>query len=282
MQVVQSANLKMETKIPKLAIIAGNGSIPFYLIEECNKIGREYCLIIIEGHGKELSEKYDPDYIVSLSKMGRAVKYVKNIGIKHIVMVGGVKRPSLKNIIPDLWTAKFLTTISSKVSGDNSVLSKLTKALEREGFIIVAPEEVLPNLICPKGTLGKVKPNQQNNEDISTGYRIAKIIGANDIGQSIIIENGLVIAVEAAEGTDRMIKRSLSLKKEKKAGVLIKVIKPMQDKRIDRPVIGIDTIKAVKKAGLDGIALESNEILILNYSDVILYADEEGLFVEGI
>ena len=282
MQVVQSANLKMETKIPKLAIIAGNGSIPFYLIEECNKIGREYCLIIIEGHGKELSEKYDPDYIVSLSKMGRAVKYVKNIGIKHIVMVGGVKRPSLKNIIPDLWTAKFLTTISSKVSGDNSVLSKLTKALEREGFIIVAPEEVLPNLICPKGTLGKVKPNQQNNEDISTGYRIAKIIGANDIGQSIIIENGLVIAVEAAEGTDRMIKRSLNLKKEKKAGVLIKVIKPMQDKRIDRPVIGIDTIKAVKKAGLDGIALESNEILILNYSDVILYADEKGLFVEGI
>ena len=279
---MQSANLKMETKIPKLAIIAGNGSIPFYLIEECNKIGREYCLIIIEGHGKELSEKYDPDYTVSLSKMGRAVKYVKNIGIKHILMVGGVKRPSLKNIIPDLWTAKFLTTISSKVSGDNSVLSKLTKALEREGFIIVAPEEVLPNLICPKGTLGKVKPNQQNNEDISTGYRIAKIIGANDIGQSIIIENGLVIAVEASEGTDRMIKRSLNLKKEKKAGVLIKVIKPMQDKRIDRPVIGIDTIKAVKKAGLDGIALESNEILILNYSDVILYADEEGLFVEGI
>ena len=279
---MQSANLKMEIKIPKLAIIAGNGSIPFYLIEECKKIGREYCLIIIEGHGKELSVKYNPDYIVSLAKMGRAVKYVKNIGIKHILMVGGVKRPSLKNIIPDLWTAKFLTTISSKVSGDNSVLSKLTKALEREGFIIVAPEEVLPNLICPKGTLGKVKPNQQNNEDISTGYRIAKIIGANDIGQSIIIENGLVIAVEAAEGTDRMIKRSLNLKKEKKAGVLIKVIKPMQDKRIDRPVIGIDTIKAVKKAGLDGIALESNEILILNYSDVILYADEEGLFVEGI
>ena len=279
---MQSANLKMEIKIPKLAIIAGNGSIPFYLIEECKKIGREYCLIIIEGHGKELSVKYNPDYIVSLAKMGRAVKYVKNIGIKHILMVGGVKRPSLKNIIPDLWTAKFLTTISSKVSGDNSVLSKLTKALEREGFIIVAPEEVLPNLICPKGTLGKVKPNQQNNEDISTGYRIAKIIGANDIGQSIIIENGLVIAVEAAEGTDRMIKRSLILKKEKKAGVLIKVIKPMQDRRIDRPVIGIDTIKAAKKAGLDGIALESNEILILNYSEVILYADKEGLFVEGI
>jgi len=272
----------METKIPKLAIIAGNGSIPFYLIEECNNIGREYCLIIIEGHGKKLSEKYNPDYVVSLSKMGRAVKYVKNLGIKHILMVGGVTRPSFINIMPDLWTAKFLTTISTKVRGDNSVLSKLTKALEKEGFIIIAPEEILPNLICPKGTLGKIKPNKQNNEDILTGYKVAKIIGANDIGQSIIIENGLVIAVEAAEGTDRMIKRSLILKKEKKAGVLIKVIKPMQDKRIDRPVIGINTIKEVKEAGLDGIALESNEILILNYNDVILYANEEGLFVEGI
>jgi DUF1009 family protein len=234
MLVVQSANLKTGTKIPKLAIIAGNGSIPFYLIKECKNIGREYCLIIIEGHGKELSEKYNPDYIVSLTKMGRAVKYVKGLGIKHILMVGGVTRPSLKNIIPDLWTAKFLTTLSSKVSGDNSVLSKLTNALEKEGFIIVAPEEILPNLICPKGTLGKIRPNEQNNKDILTGFKVAKIIGANDIGQSLIIENGLVIAVEAAEGTDRMIKRSLSLKKEKKAGVLVKVIKPMQDKRIDR------------------------------------------------
>ena len=282
MQVVPSANLKTGTKIPKIAIIAGNGSIPFYLIEEFKNIGREYCLIIIEGHGKELSEQYNPDFIVSLSKMGRAVKYVKSLGIKHILMVGGVTRPSLKNIIPDLWTAKLLTTINSKVSGDNSVLSKLTYALEKEGFIIIAPEEILPNLICPKGTLGKIKPNEQNHKDISTGFKVAKIIGANDIGQSLVIENGLIIAVEAAEGTDRMIKRSLSLKKEKKAGVLIKVIKPMQDKRIDRPVIGINTIKEAKIAGLDGIALESNEIIILNYNDVILYADKEGLFVEGV
>ena len=207
---MQYANPKMGTKIPKLAIIAGNGSIPFYLIDECNNIGREYCLIIIEGHAKELSEKYNPDYIVSLTKMGRAVNYVKGLGIKHILMVGGVSRPSLKNIIPDLWTAKFLATVSSKVSGDNSVLSKLTKALEKEGFIIVAPEEILPNLICPKGTLGKVKPNQQNNEDISTGYRIAKIIGANDIGQSIIIENSYLREFKDLSDKKGIVFRSIS------------------------------------------------------------------------
>ena len=282
MQVVLSVNPEMETKIPKLAIIAGNGGIPFYLIEECKNLGREYCLIIIDGHAEELSKKYKPDFVVSLSKMGRAIKFVKDIEIKHILMVGAIERPSLKNIIPDLWTAKFLATISSKVSGDNSILSKLTKALEKEGFIIISPEEILPNLLCPKGLLGKFKANEQNKKDILTGFKIAKIIGANDIGQSIIIENGLVLAVEAAEGTDNMIKRSLLLKKEKIGGVLIKVIKPMQDKRIDRPVVGINTIKAVKDAGLAGIAIESNEILILNYNDVISYADKESLFIEGI
>ena len=89
MQVAQFASQKMETKIPKLAIIAGNGSIPFYLVEECENKGREYCLIIIDGHAKELSEKYKPDFIVSLSKMGKAIKYVKKLNIKDIVMVGG-------------------------------------------------------------------------------------------------------------------------------------------------------------------------------------------------
>ena len=123
---------------------------------------------------------------------------------------------------------------------------------------------------------------KNNRNDIVKGCKIAKIIGSNDIGQSIVIENGHVLAVEAAEGTDSMIKRSKVLKKEEKGGVLVKVIKPQQDRRIDRPVIGIDTIKAVWEAGLDGLAIENKEILILNINEVIKYANEKGLFIEGI
>ena len=282
MQVAQFASQKMETKIPKLAIIAGNGSIPFYLVEECKTKGREYCLIIIDGHGKELSEKYKPDFIVSLSKMGKAIKYVKKLNIKDIVMVGGVERPSLRNIIPDLWTAKFLAKLNSSITGDDSILSSLTKALEKEGFNILAPENIIPSLLCPKGILGKFKPNKNNNKDIINGFKIAKLVGSNDIGQSIVIENGLVLAVEAAEGTDNMIKRSALLKKEEKGGVLIKVIKPQQDKRLDRPVIGINTIEEVWSAGLAGIAIEYNEILIISFDEVISYANKKGLFIAGI
>ena len=282
MQVAQFASQKMEIKTPKIAIIAGNGSIPFYLVEECINQNREYCLIIIEDHGKELLEKYNPDFIVSLSKMGKAINFVKGLNIKDIVMVGSIKRPSLTNLIPDLWTAKFLARISANIGGDDSILSRLTKALENEGFNIIAPEDIIPSLLCPSGTLGKYKPNNINRNDILSGSKIAKIIGSNDIGQSIVMENGLVLAVEAAEGTDNMIKRSKYLKKEEKGGVLIKVIKPQQDKRIDRPVIGLNTLKSVWEAGLDGIAIEKDEILILNINEVIKYANKKGLFIEGI
>ena len=272
----------MEIKTPKLAIIAGNGNIPFYLLEECEKKGRDYCLIIIEGHGKELANKYKVDFTVSLSKMGKAIKFVKGLEIKDILMVGGIDRPSLKNIIPDLWTAKFLAKMGSNIGGDNSILSNLTKSLEKEGFNILAPENIIPSLLCPNGVLGKNKPNKDNKKDILDGFKIAKILGLNDIGQSLVIENGLVLAVEAAEGTDNMISRAGLLKKEEKGGVLIKIIKPQQDKRIDRPVIGINTLKAIKDAGLDGVAIESKEILIINFNEVISYANNEGLFIEGI
>jgi len=272
----------METKITKLAIIAGNGSIPFYLIEECEKKAIKYSLILIDGHGSKLLNKYKPDYIVSLSKMGRAIKFVKENGIKDIIMVGGVNRPSLKNIIPDLWTAKFIANIKSSVTGDDSILSRLTKALEEEGFNILAPEDIIPNLLCPMGVLGKFKPSEDNKKDIIDGFKIAKMVGSHDIGQALVIENGLVLAIEAAEGTDSMIRRSEKLKKDQKGGVLVKVIKPQQDKRIDRPVIGINTLKAVKDAGLDGIAIEKKEIMILNFSEVVSYADKEGLFIAGI
>ena len=154
----------MEIKIPKLAIIAGNGNIPFYLVEECERRGRDYCLIIIEGHGQELAKKYKADFTVSLSKMGKAIKFVKGLEIKDILMVGGINRPSLKNIIPDLWTAKFLAKIGSNISGDNSILSNLTKSLEKEGFNILAPENIIPSLLCPNGVLGKHKPNNNNKK----------------------------------------------------------------------------------------------------------------------
>lgn len=279
---MQFANLKMETKIRKLAIIAGDGDIPIKLVSECKKQKINYVLILIEGHGKDLKKLYKPDFIVTLSKIGKAIKFSKSVKVTDIIMVGGVKRPSFKEMIPDLWTAKFLTKIGSKISGDNSILSNLAKELEREGFNILSAEDILPNLICPKGVIGKFKPNGNNKKDIKMGFKIAKSIGECDIGQSLVIQNGLVLAVEAAEGTDSMILRAKSLKIEERGGIFIKFLKPNQDSRLDRPVIGINTIKSVNNSGLDGLALEANSIFILNYNSVVEYADKNNLFIIGV
>tara|TARA_B100000686_G_scaffold355327_1_gene472718 strand:- start:7329 stop:8147 length:819 start_codon:yes stop_codon:yes gene_type:complete len=272
----------METKIRKLAIIAGDGDIPIKLVAECIKKNINYVLILIEGHGKDLKKLYKPDFVVSLSKIGKAIKFSKSAKVSDIIMVGGVKRPSFKKMIPDLWTAKFLAKIGSKISGDNSILSNLAKELEREGFNILSAEDILPNLICPKGVIGKFKPDDNNKKDIKIGFEIAKNIGENDIGQSLVIQNGLVLAVEAAEGTDSMILRSKSLKIEEKGGIFIKVLKPNQDNRMDRPVVGVNTLKAVLNSGLDGLALEANSIFILNYNSVVEFADNNNLFIIGV
>jgi len=279
---VQSANQKMEIKARKVAIIAGDGDIPIQLIDECIKQKREYLILVIIGHGSELMKKYNSDFDFSLSKIGKAIKFARSKDVTDVIMVGSIRRPSLINMIPDLWTAKFLTKLKSKMQGDNSILSLLAKELELEGFNILAPEDILPKLLCPKGSISKLKPNSQQKKDILKGFEIAKQLGKFDIGQSLVIQNGLVLAVEGAEGTDKMILRSKALKKEDKGAIFVKVIKPNQDERVDRPVIGIDTIKSIDKAGIDGIAVEGNAVFILNNEEVIKYANNKKLFIVGV
>jgi len=272
----------MEIKVRKVAIIAGDGDIPIQLIDECIKQRREYLIIVIKGHGNELLKKYNSDFDLSLSKIGKAIKFARSKDVNDVIMVGSIRRPSLINMIPDLWTAKFLTKLRSKMQGDNSILSLLAKELELEGFNILAPENILPKLLCPIGNISKLKPNAKQKKDILRGFEIAKQLGKFDIGQSLVIQNGLVLAVEGAEGTDKMILRSKALKKENNGAIFVKVIKPNQDERVDRPVIGIDTIKSIAKAGIDGIAIEGNSVFILNSNEVVKYADNKRLFIVGV
>ena len=123
---MQSANPKMVQKLSKIAIIAGNGDLPVRVIEKCKQQGRPYFLVIIKDHGKDTINRFNYDYILELNKIGRAIKTLKNNKINEIIMIGSIKRPSLKSMIPDLWTAKFLAKIAKKSQGDNSILKNLS------------------------------------------------------------------------------------------------------------------------------------------------------------
>src|SRR5262249_48270945 len=148
-------------------------------------------------------------------------------------------------------------------SGDDAILKGIIRFLEDEGFRVVGSEEILAGLLAPYGILGKVRPDGQAKDDIAQGMEVAKALGEMDIGQAVIVENGHVLGTEGAEGTDALIERCSKLRKEKGRAVLVKVRKPSQDGRADRPAVGVQTVEKIHAAGFGGIAVEANEALIL-------------------
>ena len=279
---MQFVSREMVQKTSKIAIVAGNGFLPVQIVEKCIDIGKPYFLLVVNDHGEEVLKKYNSDFVLHLNKLGKAIQYLKKNNIIEIIMIGAVNRPALKNMFPDIWTAKFLASISNKMLGDDNILSNLAIALEKEGFKIVAPENLLPNILSKKGVMGKVSPQEPHLRDIKIGFETAKNIGKYDIGQSLVIEDGLIIALEAVEGTAAMINRAYKYKKTRNSAILVKVLKYNQEKRIDRPTIGVETIEQIAKSGFAGIVTEANEVLIIDYEKTIEAADKSNIFIQGI
>ena len=172
---------------------------------------------------------------------------------------------------------------ASKIHGDNSALSIIAKFLEEHGLKVISPNSILPSLLTPAGILGKIKPDQDDLKDIEIGKIVLAKLSDMDIGQATIVENSYVLGIEAAEGTDSLIKRCADLKRETmRKGVLVKMKKTMQDKRLDLPTIGTNTIDYVYKANLRGIAVNTNGSIIISLPEVITLADKYGIFVIGV
>jgi DUF1009 family protein len=266
----------------KIGLIAGEGDLPENIITECLKSGREIFVISI-GNKTPASLTKVPHIILGIASVGKAIKTLRSENVQNIIFAGGLKRPKLAALRPDTGSVKLMAQISkAKLIGDNSLLSIIIKFFENAGFKVLGAEEILNNLLMPAGIIGKIKPNKSAIKDIETGSGIASSIGNLDIGQSIIIQNGVVIGVEAVEGTDALMERCKKLQYDNAGGILVKMKKPMQDKRIDLPTIGAATIINAHKAGLQGIAVEAGGALIIDKASVIKKADELGLFIVGV
>lgn len=266
-----------------LGIIAGSGRLPTQLVEACRSINRPHFVLTFEEGVNIDAVEHAPHAIVRLGAVGTALKELRNAEVKEIVLAGRVSRPSLSGLRPDFTATKLLARLGSAfLSGDDALLKALMKYLEDEGFRVVGAHNVMQELLATEGVYGKIKPDAQDEKDIQQGITAAKQLGALDIGQAVIIENGYVLGVEAAEGTDELISRCVNLKREKNAGVLIKAKKPNQDERADLPSIGVDTIDRLHKAGLKGIAIEAAGSLIVDREETVARADSLGLFITGI
>jgi len=157
----------------------------------------------------------------------------------------------------------------------------MVSLFEKEGFIILAPQDVLGSALMEAGALGTVKPTAKHRGDMAKAMHIARLIGGEDIGQGAVVHKGLVLAVEAQEGTDKMLERVAALPSEIRGGVLAKCLKPGQEERVDLPTIGMKTVELAAKTGLAGIVLVAGKAFVMQRDEVRSLADKHGIFIYG-
>lgn len=268
---------------PKLGVIAGGGELPERIVEACLGAGREVFVAAIEGEADLAAYTDIPHIAFHIGAVGKALEAFRQAGVEEVVLAGRVKRPSFSALDLDMQGVKLLGRITkSKILGDNAVLSTVMKFLEDAGFKAVGTESILHDFLAPEGVLGLLKPEGAALQDIKRGVEILRAMGELDIGQAVVVQQGVVLGVEAIEGTDALLERVAALSLPGEAGLLVKLKKPNQESRVDLPTIGVATVENVHKAGLRGIVIEADGSLIVNRKAVVETADKLGVFVLGI
>lgn len=267
----------------KLGIIAGGGSIPKMLIEHCQEIGRDFFVLAIEGNAdQELVCGDIPHQWIRIGQSGTGFKKFAEEKVEEVVMIGTIKRPSFADLIPDWRTAAFFAKIGAKALGDDGILRALVREIEAEGMVVRGVHEVMTDLLVKDGVRGKIKPDKQALADIARGVDVAWALGRLDVGQAVIVQQGLILGLEGIEGTDELIRRCGEYRRKGAGGVLVKLRKPEQDMRIDLPTFGPRTIENAYAAGLRGVALHTGNGLIVDEAEAIKLANKLGLFIIGI
>lgn len=266
----------------KLGIVAGGGEFPGLVIAACRAQDRPFHVLALTGHADPSVIGDAPADWIRLGEAGSGFRLLKQAGVEEVVMIGPVRRPTLRELTPDLRTTRFFAKVGLKALGDDGLLRAVAREIEDEGFRLVGIDEVLADCLAVSGPYGTVMPDEQAQADIVRGHDVAKGIGALDVGQGVVVQQGIVLAVEAVEGTDAMLRRSRDLRRGGPGGVLVKVRKPHQDRRLDLPTIGKATLHEAAEAGLRGIAVEAGGALVLGGRSLGVEADRLGLFLVGI
>lgn len=273
---------RIKTEIKTLGIIAGGGALPERLLRSCDQQGIESFVIALEGQTDMKALKGCQHMVSRFGAAGTMISTLKSKNIKDIVMIGSVRRPGLKELCPDLKTAAFFAKMGFKALGDNNLLTAIKAELEKEGFKIHAVQEFVQDILAEKGVLGSYQPQKDVLLDIEKGVAVSQEIGRMDIGQAVVVQQGIVLGVEGAEGTAELIRRCAALQRKGKGAVLVKTCKPQQDKALDLPTIGPDTIRQCGAAGFSGIVIHAGNSLLLDPDQVAKLADQYKIFVTAI
>ena len=223
----------------KLGVLAGGGPLPRQIVEHCRRQGRAVFVVAFQGQTDPATVAGDVPHVwTRLGAAGQTLKALRTAGCGELVMAGPVRRPAFGEIRPDLTAARFLGRLGPRALGDDGLLRAVMDLLEREGFRMIGLHEVLPDVLAGAGTLGRHSPDEAALADIRRGLSVARALGEQDVGQAVVVQQGMVLGVEAIEGTDRLLARCAELRRPGPGGVLGTVKKPQQDARADLPTIG--------------------------------------------
>ena len=269
-----------------LGLIAGSGKLPFILADSAHRRGeRVVCVGIQDEAAPELREKVDRFHWCGVAKVGRLIRIFKREGVDRAVMVGKVRKSRMYTpfrilrMRPDLRTLKlWYRTVKDK--SDDTLLGALARELESEGITIMDSSPWVADNIARKGVLGKRAPTASEQKDVRFGVRIALGLGRMDVGQSVAVREEAVVAVEAIEGTDAMVRRAGRLSRG--GFLLVKMAKPNQDLRFDVPTVGLKTIEALAAAGGKVLVIEAGKTLIVDPEETIAAADGAGIAVIAV
>jgi UDP-2,3-diacylglucosamine hydrolase len=269
--------------VARIGIIAGNGKFPFLALQGARDLGHDVTVVAIKEEAfpdlEESARRAGADlHWVSLGHLGRCIELLKRAGVSQAVMAGQVRHVKIfSGIIPDLTLLSVLRRL--KARNTDALISAVADVMRDAGIELLNSTAFLAPLLAREGVLSSRPPTEQEREDFQFGYRMADAIAALDIGQTIAVKHKAVVAVEAMEGTDEVIGRAGHL-----AGpgvIIVKVAKPNQDMRFDVPVIGLETIQAMRAAGASALSVDAGRTLVLDGEHVFASADEASIAIVG-
>ncbi len=263
----------------KIGLIAGGGSLPIAFAQSVKNQNKDLIIIAIKDIASPELEKYGKVFWIDLGHLGELIKILKENNVTDLVMLGKIEHDVLLFQLDkfDQRMLQFLAKLEDKRA--ESILGSLIKELEDEGFKFINPLPLMAHLFAKEGLINNIQPEDSQIQDAKFGLKIAKAEADLDVGQSVVVKDGIVIAVEAIEGTDKCILRGGELGGE--GTVVCKVARSKQDMRFDVPVVGLNTLESMKKAKAKFLAIEAGKTFLLDKEEFIKKADEYGISVMG-
>ncbi len=269
----------------RIGIVAGGGSLPVAVAEDAKAAGHDPFILGITGNADASIERF-PHAYVHIGQIGRLLRTLRREGCTRLVFLGALRRPNVFRMRFDVGFLRHAAQLMRCMKGgDDTALRGIARFFEEQGFEVAAAHEIAPRLLAPDGAFSRLLPRVQDLEDLKLGFRVAHGLGVFDVGQAAVVSHGYVLAVEAAEGTDAMLRRCRDLNGwgyGARKGVLVKRPKPGQDRRFDLPAIGPHTVELAAEAGLAGIAVEAGAVLLAGVDELVAKANEAGLFLYGV